>query len=1771
MTTESTTPVDGSPSRPGRRPTDADLGQLLAARRAKAAGRRAAAPERRHRRAVGDRVPLHPPQRRLWFLAGYDPGSAAYNVALELELDEAVDAARLATALRGLVERHDVLRQVVRTDDAGEPYAELVAVPDDLLTVLDGDHDEVDAELRRRARAPFDLAAGPALRCLLVRAPGRSPVLQLVVHHVATDAWSEQVLVRDLEALYAGERLPEPVQYADVAGLGLDAADDDVRWWAARLDPPPAPLTIPTDRPRPPVAPVAGAEVPVRLDAAAVAAAARRAGTTPAAVLLAATRTLLHRALGVDDVTVGLPESGRLDPAQDDVVGCFVNTLAVRGRAGEADELGRAADDLRDAMLHRAAPFDRVVEQVGPERDLSTTPLFQVLLNVHAGDLPSTGGGLVRARRHRTTGTAKFDLTLTVDAGQDEALLSYRTDLLDEQTALGWADWFAAAVRSVTDGSDLRLGEDPLLDGGAPTPLAGTLLDQVEAAAAARPAGTAVVAPDGDLRYADLWERSGALARHLVASGAAGRPVAVYVDRSADLVVGALACWRARSAYLPLDPAYPPERVAAGMSSAGCDHLLTHRALAQDVTAGTVLLLDDPAVYASAPDADLAARPTGSDLAYVISTSGSTGAPKAVAVTHDGVVDYLGGALPRLGLDLASGPSFALASTPAADLGMTCLLGALVTGGTLHLLDRSEASDPVRFARRVRTHAIDVVKLVPSHLEMLAAHGDLAAVLPERLLVLAGEAIPWTLVDAVLAARPDLAVHASYGPSETTVAVSWCDTATVPADQRVGTVPLGTPYPGVRLSVLDPQGRPLPRGLVGELAVGGPSVGPGYLGTAPETSGFVERHGERWYRTGDVVRVSHDGRIDVHGRADDQVKVRGHRIELDDVTAACTAVPGAQAAVVLPVGTAHRRRLVAWVLRAPGAALTGSDVRAGLRDRLPDYMIPSDVVVLDELPLAASGKVDRAALPAPEQVAAQRVPLSGATQERVADVWQQVLGVRPTSADDDFFALGGDSFGAVRAVTAIGGGLAVVDLFRHPTVAELAALLDHRAQSALETEPTDWPLGRPLLQQLSGPGPVRAPALTLVCLPYGGGAAIAYQPLASALPTEWDVLAAELPGHDPVHPDESLRPMDEVLDQLADEVLARTDGPVAVYGHCLGGATAAALALRLEARDVPVAGVVVGASLPATRLPGRLSRAVARFAPTDRWTPDRTYREVLGVMGGLDDPDGADAGDAARNEAMLRALRHDARQAEELFAAALEDGSPTLAAPLLVVMGEKDRTTELYEERYAEWAAFADHVELATVPRAGHYFLKHQPDQLADEVRRALGRWGRGARPAPASAPHRGRRDLRVFGAVAAAQTLSLVGTGLSGFGLAVFVLQETGKVGLYALVTMLALLPAIFLAPLGGALADRVDRRVLMLLADGAAGLSTLVLAALWWTDRLELWHVYAAVTIGSAATAFHRPAWMAAISQLVPKPYLVQANAVALLGTGLGTLLAPLAGGALLTGIGLGGLLGVDAVTFVLGAVVLLVVRFPDRLFKRQEETFRRALTGGWRFVVRRPPMVAMTVFFVVTNLLLAVPLVLAAPVALSIGTAALLGLVTAAGGLGAAVGSVTMTVWGGTRRRVVGMVGFTAGLGAGGVLMGVAGGWWLGAGLFVLWFSLTVLNAHWLALIQRKVGWELQGRVIAANQMLATAAMPVGFLLCAPLVALAGSVGWFGDGPAHAERLVLVAVGLALVVWTVVGLRWPALRDLEVLLPDARAGAEIEEDLDAVQREADLALTR
>lgn len=1781
------------------------LAALLAARRQVAAQRAeqvAARPPVLERREPGSTVDMRAAQARLAFVQRLDPDSTAYNVTAEIDLAHDVDPDRLAAAVRELAVRHDVLRQVVDGD-----RLRLAELPERMLEVVD----TLDAgsALSAAAARPFDLGRDLPMRAVLVRTAS-SATLLLVVHHIATDAWSNAVLLDDLAALYHGRPLPAPRQYADTPEPQYAA---DLAWWVGQLTPPAPVLDIPTDRPGPTVTDPSGRHVAVDLPptlADGVRAAAARCGATVTAVLLAALRLLLRDALGVEDVVVGIPDAGRAGGDQDRVVGAFVNTLPVRGGVGRGrtatEAIAGAARDLRAALDHRAAPFDRIVAAVEPERRLDTTPVFQVLLNVAPTVVAEPTEALYRSRpRPRWTHTARADLAVMVErlggAGEPMAtVLTTRAAAMDPETTAAWARWWQHAVAALVGAGDAVPQTDldgalsaPLLTGGPPSPLPGaTLLDHVSRWVRERPDALAVAGPDGELTWRRLWELSESPAKWLRGNGSG--PVGVYLDRSVDLVVGLVGCWRAGRAYLPLDPAYPPDRIRGALTSAGAQAVLTHRFLRPDLDPAEerpwqVLDLDGP-LPPTPPGTVPVPTLAPSDLAYVVTTSGSTGLPKAVAVTHAGLLDYLGGALPRLGVRAES--SFALASTHAADLGMTCLMGVLAGGGTLHLIDRSTAGDPAAFADLLRDRPVDVLKLVPSQLEMLGAHGELADVLPRRLLLLAGEPVPWTLVERVRRVAPGLAVHTSYGPTETTVAVSCCDTSSIADADRRGAVPLGTPYPGVEFAVLDPDGRPLPRGLPGELAIGGPSVGAGYLGGADERarsrfcgSPFpASAAADWWYRTGDLVRVRHDDLIEVRGRADDQVKVRGNRVELDDVAAACQEVPGVAAAVVLPTGDGHHRRLTAWVATTdPGR--TPAEIRSILRDRVPDYMIPSAIVVLDELPLAPSGKIDRTALAVPDTAPATVARMPATPRERtVADAFHAVLGDVEIDADTDFFAAGGDSFGAVRLAAAL-DGVSVLDVFRHPTAADLAGLLDRRAaeQAAATAPARAWPLGRPLLQQLSGPGPSRRAALTVVCVPYGGGAAVAYGPLAAALPPEWDVLAVELPGHDPLDPDEPLQPADEVVRQLATEIGERTGGPVLVYGHCLGGSLAIALAQMLERSGTDLVGTVLGGTLPAARLPGRLARAAARALPTDRFTPDRTYKEVLGVLGGLDDPDGADEQERARGAAMLRALRHDARQAEEIATARLAAPAAAgsrLRAPVLVVVGERDRTTELYAERYLEWAAFAERVELATIPRAGHYFLKHQAAQLAAHVRRSVGRWRRGDHPAyvdPAAVREQ-FSGLRTFGLVAAAQTLSLIGTSLSGFGLAVHVLQQTGDVLRYALVTMLAALPAILIAPVGGAVADRIDRRLVMLAADASAGLSTAALAALWWSGNMQLWQLYAVVAVGSVATAFHRPAWLAAITVLVPKPFLTQANAIAQIGTGLGTLIAPVAGGAILVTGGLGALLVIDLVSFAVGASVLLLVRFPRRLHRHRDESFGRSLLGGWRYVLRRPPMVAMTSFFVVANLLLAVPLVLAGPITLAIGDAALLGVVTAIGGAGAIAGSLLMVAWGGTARRVIGMVGFTAGIGLGSIVMGLRPqAWAVGLGLALVWFGLNVLNVHWLAIIQRKVGWDLQARVIAANQMLATSAMPLGFVLTAPLVELGQEAirtwPWLaallGGGPARPEAVALVAVGVVLIGWTALGLRWPPLRDLEDRLPDAIPPAEVSADLDELQAAQDRAL--
>jgi amino acid adenylation domain-containing protein len=1738
-------------------------------------------------------APLSAAQARMWLATQLEPGSPTYNVPTVLRLRGALDVPALMAALRDLVDRHEVLRGVV-AERGGGPVA--VTRPASEVPVRYEDlSGRPEAELQRRLEAeavrPFALDRECPTRAVCYRVAAGDHALALTIHHIATDAWSQRLLVDDLAALYAtrtgAAAAPSPprLSYADVAAHERDHRDPEreaasLAWWRDRLGGAAPVLDLPADRPRPPVPDPDGGVVPAGLPAdlsARVRALAADSGGTVFMVQLAAWLALLARISGAGTPVVGVTTAGRRHPDTEAVVGCFVETVPlavdVTGDLTVRDLLRRARDRLLDGLAHADVPLERIIEAVRPPRLLGTTPLFQVLVNSYqVPPARQSWPGLVAEPSETGTGTAKFDLSLNLfeDGGRtadpEGALrgqLGYRTGLFDRASADRLAGWYANLLAGFAADPDRPVGAVPLAPVTGPLltgprrdhPLHRTVPELIDDQIRRWPARTAVVAGGGTLDYATLGRRADRVAGWLRAGGLAPeQPVAVLTGRSVDLAVGMLAALRAGGAYLPLDPAHPPARVAAMLDAAGCPAVLTRTDLAGRYAGATlgrrVLLLDrgdgQPEEASGTP------RVQPERLAYVIFTSGSTGTPKGVAVEHRSIVHYLHAVMDRLDPAVAAGAGFAQVSTPAADLGLTCLLGSLVTGATLHLVDQEVAVDPHAFAGYLAGNRVDVLKLVPSHLALLAAHRPMADLLPRRLLILAGEACGWELVARVREARPDLAVQSHYGPTETTVAGFCCDVDEVPPAGRTGTVPLGRPLSNVIAHVVDGAGRPLPAGVPGELVIGGPGVARGYLGdgsrTAERFTADPLAAAGRCYRTGDRVRVRPDGQVDFLGRVDDQVKIRGYRVEPGEVVAACRALPDIADAAVLPAGAGGNDYLAAWLVPRAGTRPDLAAVRAALRQRLPDHAVPAAFVVLDALPLTANGKLDRAALPPPDPDSGQREAPVTAAERRVAGAWRAVLQVPEVGRDDDFFALGGDSFAAVRTVRTIGGGLRVIDLFTHPTVRELAALLE---------DAPDRDAGRTsgLLHRLSGPPPDRPAAVTLVCVPYGGGSAATYQPLADALPGDVAVLAVELPGHDPARPDESLLPLDELVERCATELAARRGEPLLVYGHCVGTAAAVALARRLEADGHRLTGVVLGASFPTARLPGRLSALMNRLVPSDRWLSDRSYRDVLRVLGGL--------GEGTDDPTLLRALRHDAREAEAWFTRELTGPPPVrLRAPVLSVVGERDRTTELYQERFREWGGFAERVALATIPRAGHYFLRHQAERLAGIVTGAMADWRAGRLPPPVVAgPVTGpeaRRGLRAFALVAAGQFASMVGTQLSSFALGVFVFQRTGRIFDFALITMLALVPAIAAAPVGGALTDRYDRRRVMLLADLASAVAMACLVGLLWLDRLALWHILLVVTAGSLATAVQRPAYLAAIAQLVPKPYLPQANAVAQFGTGAGTLLAPLVGGTLIVLVGLPAVIMLDMGTFLIGAVTLLAVRFPRRLFRRRDESFGAALTGGWRFIARRRPFALMIGYFVPVNYLAAVTLVLITPLVLGFGSPVTLGVVTAVGGLGAVVGSLMMVAWGGTRRRADGMIGFVSLVGAGTLLLGVhpATGP-VAAGLFLWWAATSVLNAHWLAILQVKVGLELQGRVLAVNQMLATAMMPLGFVSAPALARL------IDPGAA------LVGSGALLVAWGVLGLWYRPLRHLEDSLPDAVAGPEIAEDLDELQAEIDARL--
>jgi amino acid adenylation domain-containing protein len=1052
----------------------------------------------------GADVPLSFAQERLWFLERLGQGGAAYTVTEPLRLSGPLDAPALERALGEVVRRHHALRTVLREVESAPrqvvtPFAGLALPIADLAGM---DPAEREAEVRRRCAAeashPFDLSAGPLFRATLLRLAADEHVLLLAMHHAVADGGSIPVLLRELWALYGafragqGSPLAQPAaQYADYAvWQRAEAAGPawarQLAYWRERLAGAPELLELPTDRPRPPTPSLRGAAATFQLSADTtdrLRALARAEGATLFMAALAAFQLLLARYGAGDDVVVGTPVSGRTRREWQTVTGLFVNTLVLRtdlsGDPSFRALLGRVRETVVGAMDHQEVPFERVVAELRPQRSLSHAPLFQVLFQLD--DAPPSSPDAVAGLRVRGVeeepATAQLDLALALraHAGGIAGALLYATDLFDPDTALRMARHLGRVLDGAAADPDLPLSRLELMDGAerrrmleewnrtdAEWPAARCIHPLIRERAMQTPDAAALVADDASLTYAEMDRRADRLARRLIDAGAGPEVrVGICLERSAEMVVALLATLKAGAAYLPLDPAYPAERLAYMLEDSGAAVLVTRDALRGLLPAdgARVVSIDQDTDDAAAPDPAIPYSlfpipsfpiPSPENTAYVIYTSGSTGRPKGVQVTHANVVSFFTGMDDRVG-GRAAGTW--LAVTPIGfDIHVLELLWTLARGFRVVVHPDVAQGGAGALARAIPRHGVTHLQCTPSLASLVVAECGAEALVGLDRLLLGGEPLPPALADEIQAVLPGRLLNV-YGPTETTV---WSTTHA--AAQGEAPVPIGRPIANTRAFVLDATLRPQPPGVPGELLLGGPGVARGYLGRPGLTAErFVPDPygggaGARLYRTGDRVRWRGDGVLEYRGRVDAQVKIHGVRIEPGEVEAALRRHPDvAECAVVAREDRPGDRRLAAYVA---GDAPRPAEVRAFLRGVLPEYLVPATVTVLPRLPRLPNGKLDRRALPAPAPEAGVRDPDQPRdyAEVRLIQLWEALLGVHGITPTSDFFALGGDSFLALHLFAQVNRAfecdLPVATLFAGATVRHMAAAIADRSARA---------------------------------------------------------------------------------------------------------------------------------------------------------------------------------------------------------------------------------------------------------------------------------------------------------------------------------------------------------------------------------------------------------------------------------------------------------------------------------------------------------------------------------------------------------------------------------------------------------------------------------------------------------------------------------------------------------------------------------------------------
>jgi amino acid adenylation domain-containing protein len=1182
-------------------------------------------------------LPLSFAQQRLWFLAQLEPGNSAYNIPQTLRLKGPLNLAALRKAIDTIVERHEVLRTSFRLVN-GEPFqfvSPARKAPVELIDLAPLTQEQRETECLRlrtvEGEQPFDLSRDLPIRVALVRLSEVDHLLLLTIHHIVSDGWSMGIFTREFSTIYQAlstgheVELPElPIQYADFAEwqrewLQGDVLSEQLTYWKESLAGAPAVLELPTDRPRPAVQSFRGSHLKFALSqdlSQSLAALSRREGATLFMTLLTAFQALLLRYTDQEDIVVGTPIAGRNQIETEGLIGLFVNTLVLRtdlsGEPTFLEALRRVKETALGAYAHQDLPFERLVEEMNPARDVSHTALFQVLFILQNAPRESFGlSNLTVTRLPAASQTAKFDLTLQMSEDRDQLTcwLEYNTDLFDESTIARMGRHFEVLFESIVASPECRLSRLPLLTGEERLQLVEwndneveyrtdrCLHEVFEEQVRATPNQPAVFSGSQRLSFAKLNSSANQLAHFLRRRGVGPEVrVAVCIERSLEMLVAVMGVLKAGGAFVPIDPAYPAERVSFLLADSRAPILLTEEPMLASLPASDAMRIClDSDWQRIALESSQNPEPVGNsyNAAYVIYTSGSTGKPKGALSPHSASLnrlDWMWRAFPFNKDDVCCQKT----SLSFVD-SIWEIFGPLLKGVPLVIIPDDDVKDPALLIKVLSANNVTRVVLVPPLLRVLLDQpGNLQHSLPRlQYWTCSGEALPLDLARAFMVRMPESVLINLYGSSEVAADVTCYE---VNEAEGLPTIPIGRPIANTAAYLLDTHLEPVPVGVYGELYISGAGLARCYLDQRELTAErflpdlFGRKAGGRMFRTGDIARYRPDGAIEYLGRKDFQVKIRGHRVELGEVENSLGAHPSVKVAVASLVQlTDDNEGLVCYVLPndspVPDTDKFAGELRRFLKQKLPEFMVPARFVFLDALPLTPSGKIDRRALRPPEGDRVTdnaRVLPADEMERRLVRIWENLLGVKPVGVTENFFDLGGHSLLAVKLVSKIveefGQRIPLVSFFQTATVEGLATILRRGVRSI------SWPT----LVEIQPDGE-RQP---LFCVSTPNVNALGYRSLARYLGRDQPAYGLQAQYPEDLQGEHSHAAVDVLAgDYLQAMREVQPQGPYQLIGFCRGAQIAHEMARRLHQEG----------------------QTVALLGVLDTWVLENTYNKLLYV------------------------------------------------------------------------------------------------------------------------------------------------------------------------------------------------------------------------------------------------------------------------------------------------------------------------------------------------------------------------------------------------------------------------------------------------------------------------------------------------------------------------------------------------------------------------------